>query len=74
MRLRNKNACRTATVFGAVLTAAALTVPAASAEETVLWMGGTGGTLEHFLPRGLFGTPDSFLGGAFRNHQFNVVP
>ena len=61
------------TLFGDVLTAAAIAVPAARAEETVLWMGCTGGTIEHFLPRDLFGTPDSFLGGAFRNHQFTVI-
>lgn len=62
-------------MLGAVaLTAAAIAAaPAASAEETVLWMGGTGGTIAHFLPSDVFGTPDSFLGGDFRNHQFNVI-
>ena len=62
-----------ATLFGAVLTVVALAVPAASAAETVLWMGGTGGTLAHSLPPGLFGTRDSFLGGAFRDSQFTAV-
>ncbi len=36
-------------------------------------MGGTGGTLAQLLPPDRFGTPDTFLGGAFRDHQFRVV-
>ncbi len=56
------------------LTAAVIAAaPAAGAEETVLWMGGTGGTISHYLPPDMFGTPDSFLGGEFRNHGFTVV-
>jgi hypothetical protein len=74
MRLRKRPVRRAATLCGVALTAAALALaPAATAEETVLWMGGTGGTIAHYLPPGLFGTPDSFLGGEFRNHQFTVV-
>jgi len=74
MRLRNRRARRAWTLFGAALTAAALGAgPTANAEETVLWMGGTGGTIAHFLPPDLFGTPNSFLGGAFRDHTFNIV-
>lgn len=56
----------------AAITAAA-SVPPASAAETVLWMGGTGGSLAALLPPDLFGSPQTFLGGAFEGHQFTVV-
>lgn len=62
-----------ATLFGALLTATALTVPATSTADTVLWVGGTSGTLGHLVPPGVFGTSDTFLGGAYRDHQFTTV-
>ena len=46
---------------------------AAADAKTVLWMSGTGGAIEHFLPRDLFGTPGTFLGGAYGQDTFTVV-
>ena len=40
---------------------------------TVLFAGGTGGTLGKLFPDDLFGTKDSFLGGAYKNDAFTVL-
>ena len=40
---------------------------------TVLFAGGTGGSLGKLFPDNLFGTRDSFLGGAYKNDPFVVL-
>lgn len=49
----------------------ALAAPAGSA--TVLFAGGTSGTLGRLIPDDLFGTRASFLGGAYSGDEFSVV-
>ena len=67
-------------VSGAAMACAAVAVTAALAAgpvasaDTLLWTGGTGGSLGSLLPPDLFGTPDTFLAGAYVDHQFTVVP
>lgn len=68
-----RRASRTVIALAAGAIATALTAPLATAAETVLWMGGTGGSLAALLPPDLFGSPETFLGGAFGGHQFTVV-
>lgn len=60
--------------WAAVLLAFALISPGPALADTVLWMGGTGGTIARFIPPELFGTPADFLGGAYRDDTFEVVP
>ena len=69
---RRRQRLRAAVVVATAATALLAATPSASA-ETVLWMGGTGGSLAALLPPDLFGTPETFLGGAFTDHQFTVV-
>lgn len=42
--------------------------------DTILWMGGTSGSLGQKVPAGLFGSPADFLGGAYQDHTFQSVP
>lgn len=65
-------------VFGIAMAGVAVTValtvsPVADA-DTVLWMGGTSGSLGALLPPEKFGTPETFLAGAFLDDTFTVVP
>ncbi len=60
-------------VAAAVLAGALLGATPPATAETVLWMGGTGGSLGALLPPDHFGTPATFLGGAFADRQFTVV-
>ena len=40
---------------------------------TVMFAGGTGGSLGELVPDDFFGTKDSFLGGAYKNDAFVVL-
>ena len=60
---------RTATVFLATAAIAFSLAPNALS-TTVVSAGGTGGSLGKLFPDSLFGTVDSFLGGAFKNDAF----
>lgn len=59
-----------APLAAAVVAATVGMVPLARAQDTVLWVGGTGGSLADHLPQLDFGDQDTFLGGSFRNHPF----
>lgn len=59
-------------VCGALTALACSPVPFASS-ATVLWAGPTGGSVGQLIPDGLFGTPATFLGGAFRDDEVTVI-
>lgn len=59
-------------VLAASLIAAGAAVPAARA-DTVLWVGGTGGSLAKLFPPDFFGGPGEILGGAYRDDTFKSV-
>ena len=59
-------------VLTASLVVAGAAAPAASA-DTVLWVGGTGGTLATLIPPDLIGGPGEILGGAYRDDTFEAV-
>jgi len=73
MAARRRPVLRAAMACAAAAVTAALAAAPAASADTVLWMGGTGGSLAALLPPDLFGTPETFLGGAFTDHQFTVV-
>lgn len=53
--------------------AAVLSGAGAAEANTLLWLGGTGGTIAHQLPPDLFGKPEDFLAGAYQSDTFTVV-
>lgn len=63
---------RSVTVFLATAAVAFGLAPSA-VSTTVLSVGGTGGSLGKLFPDGIFGTKDSFLGGAYKNDSFVVL-
>jgi hypothetical protein len=60
------------TAFVATVTVAFGLAPYACS-TTVLFAGGTGGSLGKLFPDNLFGSEDSFLGGAYKNDPFVVL-
>ena len=74
MVARRRPVCGAAMACAAVAVTAALAAGPVASADTLLWTGGTGGSLGALLPPDLFGTPDTFLAGAYLDHQFTVVP
>lgn len=68
-RIRSAASVAVAAVLCALV---AVLAPAAGA-STVLFVGGTGGTIGALVPDEVFGSPESFLGGAFIGHTFDPV-
>ncbi|MGV1006886.1 MAG: PE-PPE domain-containing protein [Candidatus Nanopelagicales bacterium] len=62
-----------ATLFLGVLFLIAVVVSPVAYAGTVLFVGGTSGTIGRLVPDGIFGTPGEFLGGAYSDDTFKVV-
>lgn len=60
-------------VLASVMACIAVLFAQSAAAATVLWAGGTSGSLGRLLPAGLFGTEESFLAGGYRQDDFSVV-
>ena len=64
----------TGTLFGLSLLVAADTAWAVPANATsVLWVGGTSGSLGGLIPQGTFGSTDRLLGGAYKDDPLTTV-